>query len=36
VLAEGRGVSWDVGQTFNFQRGIEVMGVEAWARENLK
>ncbi len=36
VFAEGRGVSWEIRQTFNAQRGIEVMGVEQWARENLK
>ncbi len=36
VFAEGRGVSWDVGKTFNAQRGIAVMSVEQWARENLK
>ena len=36
VFAEGRGVSWEVGKTFNAQRGIEVLDVERWARENLK
>lgn len=36
VFAEGRGVSWELGQTFNAQRGIEVMDVEQWARANLK
>jgi hypothetical protein len=36
VFAQGRGVSWEVDRTFNAQRGIEVMGVERWARENLK
>jgi hypothetical protein len=36
VFAEGRGVSWEVDKTFNAQRGIEVLGVERWARENLK
>jgi hypothetical protein len=36
VFAEGRGVSWDVRQTFNAQRGIEVMDVERWAWEHLK
>ncbi|WP_437205871.1 aromatic alcohol reductase [Planctomicrobium sp. SH664] len=35
VFAEGRGVSWDVAQTFNALRGIEVMDVEKWARGNL-
>ncbi len=36
VFAEGNGVSWGVDQTFNAQRGIEVVGVEQWARENLQ
>ena len=36
VFAEGRGVSWNVEETFNARRGIEVVGVERWARENLK
>jgi hypothetical protein len=36
VFAEGKGVSWEVGNTFNAQRGIEVLGVEQWAREHLK
>ncbi len=36
VFAEGRGVSWDVGKTFNALRGIAVISVEQWARENLK
>ena len=35
VFAEGRGVSWDMAQTFNAQRGIAVKDVEQWARENL-
>ena len=36
VFAEGKGVSWDMDQTFNAQRGIEVTGVERWAKENLR
>ncbi len=36
VFAEGKGVAWEVSKTFNAQRGIEVVGVEQWARENLK
>ena len=36
VFAQGRGVSWDAGETFNAERGIAVTGVEQWARENLK
>jgi hypothetical protein len=36
VFAQGRGVSWDVGKTFNARRGIVVCGVEQWARENLQ
>ncbi|WP_407892266.1 aromatic alcohol reductase [Scytonema sp. NUACC26] len=36
VFAEGKGVSWEVDKTFNAQRGIKVLGVEQWARENLR
>lgn len=36
VFAQGKGVSWEVHKTFNAQRGIEVLGVERWAQENLK
>lgn len=36
VFAEGKGVSWPVDKTFNAERGIEVSGVEQWARDNLK
>ncbi len=36
VLAEGKGVAWAMSQTFNAQRGIEVVGVDQWARKNLK
>ncbi|SIO29685.1 NmrA-like family protein [Singulisphaera sp. GP187] len=36
VFAEGRGVSWEIGKTFNAQRGIQVSDLERWAQENLK
>ena len=36
VFAEGRGVAWEINKTFNAQRGIAVLGVERWVRENLK
>ena len=36
VFAEGRGVSWEIGRTFNAQRGIKVSDVEQWARNNRK
>jgi hypothetical protein len=36
VFAEGRGVSWEMGETFNSQRGIQTVNVERWARANLK
>jgi hypothetical protein len=36
VFEEGKGVSWDMGRTFNAQRGIGVMSVERWAKENLR
>jgi hypothetical protein len=35
AFAEGRGVSCDVGKTFDAQRGIAVISVERWARESL-
>jgi hypothetical protein len=35
VFAEGKGVSWDMGKTFNAQRGIELVGIERWAKEHL-
>jgi hypothetical protein len=34
VFAEGRGVAWDMGQTFNARHGIGVKNVEQWVREN--
>ncbi len=36
VFGEGRGVSWGLDETFNAQRGIEVVGVEQWVRANLR
>jgi hypothetical protein len=36
VFAEGKGVSWGMGKTFNAQRGIGVTSVERWAKEHLK
>ena len=36
VFAEGKGVSWNVEQTFNAQRGIEVTNVESWVRQRLR
>lgn len=36
VFAESRGVAWEVDKTFNAQHGVDVVGVEQWARENLK
>jgi hypothetical protein len=36
VFAQGRGVSWEVGETFNAQRRIDVSDVERWAPDNLK
>lgn len=36
VFAEGKGVSWEMHQTFNLQRGIATTNVEHWARENLR
>jgi NmrA-like family len=36
VFAEGRGVAWEMGRTFNAERGIKVSDVEQWARANLE
>ena len=36
VFAEGKGVSWEVDQTFNAQRKMEVTDVARWVQENLK
>lgn len=35
LFAEGTGVSWDMGKTLNAQRGIDMVGVEQWLREQL-
>ena len=35
VFAEGRGVAWDVGKTYNARKHIEVVSLEQWVRENL-
>ncbi len=35
VFAHGKGVSWDMKQTFNVQRELEVTSVEQWVRKNL-
>lgn len=36
VFAEGTGCFWDMGKTFNAQRGIEVEDVRGWVARNLK
>lgn len=36
VWAEGKGVSWPMAQTFHFQSGIDLAGVERWMRDNMK
>jgi len=35
VFAEGRGVAWDMGGTFNGERGVDMVGVEGWLRGRL-
>ncbi|ANF58592.1 aromatic alcohol reductase [Halotalea alkalilenta] len=35
VFAMGRGVAWDVAKAYNTQHGMDVIGVQQWARENL-
>ncbi|TVY17182.1 Isoflavone reductase-like protein [Lachnellula arida] len=35
VFAEGKGVSWDMEQTFNAQKQIETEGVRSWVLENI-
>ncbi|KAL4939210.1 hypothetical protein BDV06DRAFT_39112 [Aspergillus oleicola] len=36
VFGEGKGVAWDVQETWNHKRGIKLQTAEEWARENLK
>jgi hypothetical protein len=36
VFAQGRGVAWDLEQTFNKQRGIPVVSARQWAQDNLQ
>lgn len=36
VFAEGKGVAWPMNRTFNAERNIPVLGVEGWARQNLR
>ncbi|KAL4798481.1 hypothetical protein BDV19DRAFT_396834 [Aspergillus venezuelensis] len=36
VFGEGRGVAWDVKETWNYKKGIRLQTAEEWARENLK
>lgn len=35
VFAEGRGVAWDEGTTFNRQRGMKLQGLEEYIRQDL-
>ena len=35
VFAEGRGVAWDVGRTFNARRGADLVDVPQWATRSL-
>ncbi len=36
VFAEGRGVAWNLDQTFNAKHGLETVNINQWARENLQ
>ena len=36
VFAEGKGVAWDVGKTYNARNHVRVVGLEQWVEENLK
>ncbi|KZP25652.1 NmrA-like family [Athelia psychrophila] len=36
VFAGGKGVAWDMRDTFNFRRGIPVVSAREWAFKNLK
>ncbi|EQL36808.1 hypothetical protein RJZ56_005813 [Blastomyces dermatitidis] len=35
VFGAGKGVAWDLEETWNFRKGIHAMTAEEWARENL-
>ena len=34
VFAKGKGVAWDISETFNAKRGISFQNVEEWLKEN--
>ena len=36
VFGEGKGVSWDISNTFNDQHGILVQDVRSWVKEHVK
>lgn len=36
AFAQGKGVAWDIGGTFNARNGIAVTDVAAWVRRNLR
>lgn len=36
VFGQGRGVSWEISETWNAQRGIGAKTAEEWARDNLR
>ncbi|KAL3480887.1 hypothetical protein BJX99DRAFT_244061 [Aspergillus californicus] len=36
VFGQGRGVAWDVEETWNHKKGISLQTAEEWARENLR
>lgn len=35
IFGAGRGVSWELEKTFNFQKGIEITSAEQWAKDNI-
>lgn len=36
VFGQGRGVAWDISETWNWQRGMSTTTAEEWAKENLR
>ncbi|KAJ5109525.1 isoflavone reductase family protein [Penicillium angulare] len=36
VFGQGRGVAWDLSETWNQQRGMNAVTAEEWARQNLR
>ncbi|MGY0034734.1 hypothetical protein [Pedobacter sp. NJ-S-72] len=36
IFGDGRGVSWELQKTFNFQNSIETTSAKQWAENNIE